>query len=100
LFKYPSELSAKPHWGEASGHLDPRIVQTNPKTKVGDTPLHIVAAYRWFHRDRMELLLAHHAQINPKNDLGWTPLRVAEHHNNNDAAKWLREYGGWGGRTD
>src|SRR5208282_1182270 len=29
LFKYPSELSAKPHWGEASGHLDPRIVQTN-----------------------------------------------------------------------
>jgi hypothetical protein len=29
LFKYPSELSAKPHRGEASGHLDPRIVQTN-----------------------------------------------------------------------
>src|SRR6202051_966863 len=30
LFKYPSELSAKPHWGEASGHFDPQIVRTNP----------------------------------------------------------------------
>src|ERR1700693_3890061 len=29
LFKYPSELSAKPHWGEASGHFDPQIVRTN-----------------------------------------------------------------------
>src|ERR1700692_1618886 len=33
LFKYPSELSAKPHWGEASGHFDPQIVRTNRKFK-------------------------------------------------------------------
>src|ERR1700693_3366403 len=31
LFKYPSELSAKPHSGEASGHFDPQIVRTNQR---------------------------------------------------------------------
>src|SRR6202162_3099994 len=43
LFKYPSELSAKPHWGEASGHFDPQIVRTNPEVEAirnsVDTPV-------------------------------------------------------------
>src|ERR1700692_1805839 len=30
LFKYPSELSAKPHWGEASVHFDPKMCRTTP----------------------------------------------------------------------
>src|ERR1700690_3669054 len=57
LFKYPSELSAKPHWGEASGHFDPQIVRTNLKKQPQDGWLRESAKNiqegRWFHFTRL-----------------------------------------------
>src|ERR1700693_4486085 len=69
LFKYPSELSTKPHRGEASGHFDPQIVRTNPNSspdatsgtlvaEVVDVHDHFVPALVTLHGERPHTVLA------------------------------------------
>jgi hypothetical protein len=60
--------------------------------KVGQTPLHWTAMNG--HKDVVELLLAHGAEVNAKRSNGSTPLHWAEYKGYKDVAELLRQHGG------
>jgi ankyrin repeat protein len=73
------------------------LVKGNPglvfnKDKGGFTPLHWAASSG--HKDVAELLLAHGADVNAKNNNDWTPLYYAVSGGHKDVAQLLRQHGG------
>lgn len=65
----------------------------NPHDKDGHTPLHAAA---WYNRvENITLLLNAGALLNDRNKGGLTPLAMAVRNNATDAAKLLREKGGF-----
>jgi len=65
----------------------------NPHDKDGHTPLHVAA---WYNRvENITLLLAAGAPLNEKNKGGLTPLAMAIKNNAKEAAKLLKDKGGF-----
>jgi ankyrin repeat protein len=46
------------------------------------------------YKDVAELLLAHGAEVNVKDKLGWTPVYTAASYGHKDVAELLRQHGG------
>ena len=67
-------------------------MDANIKDADGQTPLHFTAYYG--HKEIVELLIAKGADVNAKNDWGWTPLDWAIQLNEPETTDLLRKHGG------
>eukprot|EP00210_Caulerpa_lentillifera_P005609 g5365.t1 len=73
------------------GYGKPSFFPNNPKTNKERTSLHIAAKNNWI--DIAKELIAHGANIDLREDDGWTPLHVAAEKNSLDVAKELIAHG-------
>ena len=76
--------------GETTGLLRKHGGMTGEKLKLGTTLLHIAA--KEGKKETIELLIAKGADVNAKDEDGWTPLDMAA--NDKETADLLREHGG------
>jgi ankyrin repeat protein len=91
-----SPIEAAARYGDLEGAKV--LLQNNPdlalsKDKDGDTALHYAGFGYESHKNVAELLVAHRADVNAKDNNGVTPLLVAAHWGHRDVAELLLAHG-------